>query len=325
MQNDKPQWALEMEKPPFPNERFTDAMKREVMSRAGGVGQRSRARVVRTWIAAGLLAPVTIALLLVFGPLWSGEGGAGLRGGIGAGNPSASVAGPGEAYDEQGRLLFTLHPDPNARAGETTGYLFAFTAPMETFMRRTLTIKAQHVATGEEETLSSASISRPSSGYEGLERYTVRFALPLGGEWRIRVLLDDQLYGQLMLNMPDPAWTPSPLFASGAYMMRGVDQRVGILDVPFTAGQAQKVMWHFWGSRDELNGPFDVKAVKEGSDQLMTVYETKPFLSSNALAGANNGADRHVVTMIELPEAGKWRLLPYVRGSLLDSVVVDVK
>ncbi|TYP71230.1 DUF4871 domain-containing protein [Paenibacillus methanolicus] len=325
MRDDKPQWAKAMEKPPFANGRFTEAMKREVMSRAGGGGKRSRARIVRTWVAAGLLVPAAAALLLVIGPFWSGEGGAGQRGGIGAGNSSASVAAAGEAYDEQGRLLFTLSPDPNARAGETAGYLFSFTAPLETFMRRTLTIKAQHVATGEEETLSSASISRPSSGYEGLERYAVRFALPLGGEWRIRVLLDDRLYGQLMLNMPDSSWTPSPLFASGAYEMRGVDRRVGILDVPFTAGQAQKAMWHFWGSRDELNGSFTVKAVKEGSDELITVFKTNPILSSNALAGAINGADRHIPTMIELPEAGKWRLLPYVRGRLLDSVVVEAK
>ncbi|MFB9327454.1 DUF4871 domain-containing protein [Paenibacillus aurantiacus] len=322
MQNDKPQWAEGMEKPPLPNGRFTDAMKREVMSRAGGDGKRNRTRIVRTWVAAGLLVPVTAALLLVFGPFWSGEGGAGQHGGTGARN-EAYVAGAGEAYDEQGRRLFTLHPDPNARAGEMAGYLFAFTAPMETFRGRTLTIEAEHVSSGAEEMLSSERIARPSSGYEGLGRYTVRFALPLGGEWRLRVLLDDQLYGQVILHMPDALWTPSSMFASGAYRMRGADQRVGILDVPFTAGQAQKVMWHFWGSRDELDGPFDVKAVKKGSDKLITVYETNPALSSNALAGAINGADRHLVTMIELPEAGKWRLLPYVRGRLLDSIVVE--
>ncbi|CAN7615333.1 hypothetical protein LJR153_004610 [Paenibacillus sp. LjRoot153] len=47
--------------------------------------------------------------------------------------------------------------------------------------------------------------------------------------------------------------------------------------------------------------------------------------SANALGAANNGADRHLPTMMILPEKGRWRLLPYVHGRLLHSIVVDVK
>ncbi|UKS29346.1 hypothetical protein LOZ80_10595 [Paenibacillus sp. HWE-109] len=58
----------------------------------------------------------------------------------------------------------------------------------------------------------------------------------------------------------------------------------------------------------------------EGSDKIIDVF------SSNPLAGELNGSDRHAPTMMMMmPEVGRWRLLPYVHGRLLDPIVVEVR
>lgn len=228
------------------------------------------------------------------------------------------------AYYEDGRLLFTMHPDPSAKAGQPAGYMIHFEKPLKTFMGKTLTLQAVHPVTGTKETVSTEAITKPSDGYPGLERYTATFALPLEGMWELYVLLDDKPYGHVQLSMLEPSWDLTPEFRSGSYMMRGIEKKVGFIDAGFVANKPNKYMWHFWGSEDELNGPFQVRAVKQGTDQIIDVYSSSLLSSAHALGGKLNGADRSTVTMMMLPEAGHWRLLPYVRGHLLDTIVVEV-
>ncbi|NOV02163.1 DUF4871 domain-containing protein [Paenibacillus planticolens] len=318
MTEEKPYWAKGMAESPFSDKHFTPQLKNKVLIRASAARSKSRFST----IAAATLLPVAIVLFvfviftnkddLTFFDTPTFEVSTG------------SVA-EQKQYYEHGRLLLSVSPQPDARAGEMNGYLFHFEEPFENFSGKTMTIQAAHLGTGLVETVSSEIIKEPSSGYPGLERYAVRFALPLDGMWRIDVKVNDSIYGKLMLHMQKPSWEITPLFQSDVYWLHGIEKKIGFIDAGFIAGKSQKYMWHFWGTDEQLNGPFEVKAVKEGSDNIIKVFASNPLSSANALGGPLNGADRVLPTSMMLPETGRWRLLPYVHGQLLDPIVVDVK
>lgn len=216
-------------------------------------------------------------------------------------------------------LNFNIFPDGTFRAGRPFGYIFNFTTPFSELKGKTLSIETVHVATGQRlKAVLPQLITEPSSGYEGLERYTANITLPFGGNWRYEAKLDGYVGGQAELNVPEPLWDISPLFSSGEYLMRGTAGKIGFIDAGFVAGLPNKYMWHFWGSEEELNGDFQVKAVKQGTDRIIDVAHAA------LLGGPNNGADKHLPLSMVLEEAGRWRLLPFIGGKLADTIVIDV-
>lgn len=315
MGDEKPAWAKSLADPPFSSLQFTENLKHKVFQRT------VESKINFFSILLAVSVPIAIALLIIG---WSQFRGEVLFSKVESNFISAKPAAQYTYYDQLGRRLFTVNPEPHAEAGKTEGYMFHFDEPLETYSGKALMLQAVHLKSGAKETLSSEVITKPSPGYAGLERYTTRFVLPLEGMWELNVLLDDKPYGSIKLDMLEPSWDISPEFQSGAYMMRGVEKKVGFIDAGFIAGKAQKYMWHFWGDDDLLNGPFQVKAVKQGTDKIIDVYSSNQLSSANALAGELNGADRNVITSMNLPEAGRWRLLPYVKGRLLDTIVVEV-
>lgn len=318
MKEEKPYWATKLAQSPFSDNHFTPQLKNKVLIRTSTT--RSNRRI--TSLAIATLLPVAIVLFVFFTFAKSD-----VIPSLDA--PSFEMANVSaiepQQYDKNGRLLISVSPQPDARAGEMNGYIFHFEEPFDHFFGKTMTIQAAHLRSGLVETVSSEVIKGASSGYPGLERYTLRFALPLDGMWRIDVKLNDNLYGSLMLNMQPPSWEITPQFQSDGYSLRGIENQIGFIDAGFKAGMFQKYMWHFWGTDEKLNGPFEVKAVKEGADNLINVYASNPLSSTNALGGPHNGADRVLPTSMMLPEAGRWRLLPYVHGQLQDPIVVEVK
>ncbi|MDR6879819.1 DUF4871 domain-containing protein [Bacillus sp. 3255] len=316
MKEDKPLWAEQLADSPFTGSHFTRTLANQIRSRTREVRRRRFKR-----IALASLIPAVMLLLFVVIEVRKDASFSFIAPLIGTSN--VAVDG-NRAYTPDGRLLFSVAAEPGAQAGVTNGYIFHFEAPFQTFYGKTLTVEAIHMRTGIRETVSSENIQQPSSGYPGLERYAIRFALPLEGQWELQVKLDDTLYGSVKLALHRSAWDVAPLFQANQYWLRGVENRIGFIDAGFEAGKVQKYMWHFWGTDEQLNGPFEVKAVKEGSDTLITVFASDPLSSANALGGELNGADRHLPTSMMLPEAGRWRLLPYVRGMLLDPIVVQV-
>ena len=161
-------------------------------------------------------------------------------------------------------------------------------------------------------------IAKTSSGYPGLERFTTSFGLPLSGMWRLEIVLNDVVYGDAVIPVAEPSWNVSPMFRSGAYEMRGIEKKAGFIDAGFIAGKSNKYMWHFWGTDAQLQGEFKVVAVKQGTSRLVDVFNT------NSLGSKINGADRSAVSMMSLPEPGKWRLMAYLNDQLFTSIVVDV-
>lgn len=313
----KPDWAKQLAESPFREQHFTRILKNKVLTRTREVRHRRFKKI----LAASLISATCLLIFLLIEKkeiepsfltsLFSAS--------------SSSMKENTAAYMKDGSLLFSVAPEPGAKAGEMNGYIFHFEAPLQTFYGKTMEIDAVHIKTGIKQMVSIDHIQEPSSGYPGLERYGIRFALPIDGMWELHVSLDGNLYGSVNLDMQSPSWDVAPQFRTSNYWLRGIENRVGFIDAGFVAGKAQKYMWHFWGTEEQLNGPFEVRAVKEGSETLITVFASNPLSSANALGGTLNGADRSLPTSMMLPESGRWRLLPYVRGILLDPIVVEVK
>jgi hypothetical protein len=225
-----------------------------------------------------------------------------------------------QIYKKNGEILFTVNPDPLLEAGKRTGYMISFNAPFEEFSGKSLEIDAIHKDSGIQIIVDPGHIIKePSPGYPSLGRYVTFFGLPLSGVWRYQVKLNGVIYGDAVLHVNEPSWTISPLFKTGVYQVRGIEKNIGIIDNGFFAGKRNKFMWHFWGDEKKLDGPFQVTAVKKGSNQIIHVF------SASFLAGALNGADRITVSSMSLPTPGLWRLMAYVNDQMLGSIVVDVK
>ncbi len=117
------------------------------------------------------------------------------------------------------------------------------------------------------------------------------------------------------------SWDISPTFQSGGYEMRGIPDRLAIIDTPFMAGQSQKYMWHFWGSLDEVTGKLTILAEHQDTGKKVPLLQKVYIIP----AKPNNGADNHVPSQMSLPSKGLWRLDAYIDERLFDSIVVQVK
>lgn len=119
-------------------------------------------------------------------------------------------------------------------------------------------------------------------------------------------------------------WKVSPMFKSGAYMMIGQPGRIGFIyddqEVSrFYLQKEQKYMWHYWGTKEELQGPLRIMATSKETGEQITVLE-----AAMGPAGSNNGADAHHPSLMSLPSPGLWRLDVYMAEKYFDSVVVEV-
>ena len=118
-------------------------------------------------------------------------------------------------------------------------------------------------------------------------------------------------------------WQESEFFKSGVYTMIGVEGRVGFIydkeTLPFTKGEPNKYMWHFWGDEEQLKGTFKVVGTHENSNEELIIVQPQK------LAGPNNGADYHMPSSMELPESGMWKLDTYFDDKLFESIYVHVE
>ncbi|MCU6710215.1 DUF4871 domain-containing protein [Paenibacillus sp. J5C_2022] len=310
MDRNKPDWAEELRQSPFGSSHFTEELKVSIRKKVKSGGSKPVRRIGAVVMAAGA---VFFAALL-----FMAAEGAWFRGGKAL--PPLMPMEQRQAYNERNKLLLEVFPDPELKAGASYGYIFSFKAPFEELKGKELSIDAVHLETGlTDRAVKPHLIEASSSGYEGLERYTAFIALPLPGAWRYDVSLDGEKYADVVLQAGEPSWEVSDAFESGNVELTGVEGKAGFIDAGFIAGKANKYMWHFWGEDALLDGKFIVKAVKQGEEKLIEVFH------AGSLGGANNGADRHMPSSMSLPEPGIWRLLPYVDGKLMESIVVEVK
>lgn len=114
----------------------------------------------------------------------------------------------------------------------------------------------------------------------------------------------------------------SPKFVSEGIKMQGIEGKIGILGPEFVANQANKHMWHLWGSKSDLNGKFKVDAINIKSGEKINPFTVD---IPTSLGGPNNGADAHLPSSMKLPEPGIWPLNAYIDVMLFGGINVEVK
>lgn len=293
-------WEPRLRESPFLNAHFTDELKKKV--RRGSQGESGRRKLAKPIALLASIAIIGLAVFLVLDRTmpWQREG-------------DAFEA--RHTYYDNGTLLLEVFPEPELKAGTTQGYIFHFTAPFSELKGKELAIEAVHLPSKQTViAVEPTVVEEPSSGYPSLERFTARFALPLSGMWRYEVRLNDEYYADVVLEVGEPDWELSPTFGWNTYKLVGVPDKIGFINHAFIAGQSNKYMWFFLNSFEKGEGEFEVKAVKQGSHELLSIFRYQSI-----------GALTQLPSMMELPEPGLWRLLTFIDGRLMESIVVEVK
>jgi hypothetical protein len=134
-------------------------------------------------------------------------------------------------------------------------------------------------------------------------------------------------------------FSQSPSFMSGDKKMVGLEGNIAIFGPDMIEGQTKKMMWHFWGTKEELGQgmkiikPFRVEAINLKTNKKVKALVLSPDNNTKEMVweydvspeGPNNGADAHIPSNMELPSSGLWKLDAYLGGKLKGSIIVDVK
>ncbi|WP_158735813.1 DUF4871 domain-containing protein [Alteribacillus sp. YIM 98480] len=141
-------------------------------------------------------------------------------------------------------------------------------------------------------------------------------------------------------------WEVSPTFklpvtfgdgTKGEYVLVGKEEKLGFLVgsgkegeaavQPIVKGKANKYMWHFWGSEEELNGDFKVVGINETGERekVLLGNNEETVWNYGELGGSNNGADKHIPSSMVFPTSGLWKLEVYIGDKMFDEVIVHVQ
>ncbi|WP_040203382.1 helix-turn-helix domain-containing protein [Neobacillus jeddahensis] len=243
-------------------------------------------------------------------------------------------------YSRNGKVLFSVSPDPYLSAGKPFGYVFSFKEAFDTYNGKELEIYAIHKETGERiNVLPSKKITEPSSGYSSLGRFTTRLIIPEGGLWKYEVFFDKKFYGDVVLPVGEgtllpiniPKFVQANDFEKIDWNRKAVDLGNNILGNEHKSGVIgadmpsininQKWMWHLWW----IKKPKETKLTVVGFHrETGTVHQILTTGWSLDLGGENNGADAHAPSSVNIPMAGEWAILLYVDGKLFDVLVYNI-
>lgn len=329
----QPDWIQELASSPFNEPMFTEEMKSSILNNAANgsvrMGRKKRRSPTRLRM---MTASVSILLLIV--AVWGWRESPVIQQLIpikGWGN-TADWA-PRSVYTEDGVDKLQAFPGGDYAAGSPAGAWWNLLTPIQGLEGKTIRISAVHRDTGITlEELAETKITSDMA-YNEFTRLASRFALPLSGLWRFDVMVDQEKYGDIVIDVPDSSWEPSPSFVSAASddpveamisskypptEMTGIEGRLGFIDPGFIAGQPNKYMWHFWGRNEELTGDLHITAVKRNTTEIIDVFKTRisPY--------PHNGADAAIPTSMSLPSPGLWRIMASINGQLFGSVIVEV-
>lgn len=312
-------WIKELNTSPFKKPYFTQEMMNSVLNRSIKNDRPPRKRQKSTFrvAVAGLGTVAILGVLWIFGPtLFDSHMVQPVKQPVAV---PANWTPHSEYLTEEGTPKLQVFPGGEYQAGSPAGSWWNLYVPLDTLTGDNIHITAIHKDTGMQfEELPTTTIT-PDMAYDDFTRVSSSFSLPLSGLWRFDVFIEEEKFGDIVIDVPDSSWEPSPVFNSGIYEMTGVENRLGYINYGFIAGQPNKYMWHFWGSDEELKGELRIQAVKQNSLEIIDVFEAK------LLPQKLNGADAALPTTMSLPSSGLWRLMVSIDGQLFGSVIVEVQ
>lgn len=122
----------------------------------------------------------------------------------------------------------------------------------------------------------------------------------------------------------------TPTFITEGSEMRGINGKIGFLNLKFQADAPQKVLWHFWGQADEISGTFRL----EGT-HLLSGKKTPSLVDNNTqemiwespsyYTQPNLGAIKTMPSSLLFEEPGVWKLNVYLDGKNFAELIVEVE
>jgi hypothetical protein len=246
-----------------------------------------------------------------------------------------------DKYTRNGKVLFSVYPDPTLSAGTPYGYMFSFNEPFDTYKGKEMEIYALHRETGERiNVLPSEKITEPSSGYSSLGRFTTALTVPEGGLWKYEIYFDKNFYGDVVLSVAEgtsvlpegiPSFVKTSDFDRIDWNRKAVDLGNNIIGNPDKSGVIgadmpsininQKWMWHLWDIENSAGTALTVVGIHR---ETGTAYQLLTAGWTIGLGGENNGADAHAPSSVNIPSAGEWAILLYVNEDLFDVLVYNI-
>ncbi|KOP64578.1 hypothetical protein AMS62_04410 [Bacillus sp. FJAT-18019] len=312
----QPDWLQELASSPFNEPMFTEQMKSDVLESAAHSSKSRRRRRTPSYL---LRMTTGILALLLIAAIWGWRETPALQQIIpikGWGNAADWT--PHNVYSENGTDKLQAVQGGDYAAGSPAGARWNLLTPIQELEGKTIRISAVHRDTGTTLEELAETIITSDMAYDDFTRVSSRFALPLSGLWRFDVMVGQEKYGDIVIDVPDSSWEPSPSFVSSDYAMTGVEGRLGFIHPGLVAGQPNKYMWHFWGRDEDLTGDLDITAVKKDTSEIIEVFHSK------LMPGKHNGADATLPTTMSLPSPGLWRIMTSINGQLFGSVIVEV-
>ncbi|MCG7346186.1 hypothetical protein MHZ92_18930 [Sporosarcina sp. ACRSL] len=83
----------------------------------------------------------------------------------------------------------------------------------------------------------------------------------------------------------------------------------------------QKWMWHLWGIENPATTNLTVVGFHRDTGTVHPILTTG---WTTGLGGANNGADAHIPSNVQIPQAGEWAILLYTDGELFDVLIYEI-
>ncbi|QED46996.1 DUF4871 domain-containing protein [Cytobacillus dafuensis] len=121
----------------------------------------------------------------------------------------------------------------------------------------------------------------------------------------------------------------TPTFITEGHEMRGIEGRIGFLNLKFKAKESQKVLWHFWGEENEISGTFKLEGTHLLSGKktpLLVNLNTheKIYESIQPYTQANLGAIKSMPSTLLFEEPGVWQLNVFIDNKHFAELVVEV-
>lgn len=310
-QGERPSWYALLQQGPGVDGTFTRERRRQVLTMAAS--QRQEVAGKRKRLMIGVMS-AAIALIVAGGAFWV------YLESIKVHTLEKVIEGGLPIYlvDEQEQVQAFVGGE-GAVAGEAAGCWWNFDVPYTELEGKTVSILATHVESGLEQVeLRDTVITQAHRYNEELTRVSSAFALPIAGQWIFEVRVDGKPLEKIMRRVSEGAWVVDGTFQSGSYEMTGKADALGFINPGFVAGKTNKYMWHFWGTAEELTGKMEIRAIRQGDNEVVDVY------SSPLQVNSHNGADTAVPTGMMLPERGIWKLIVHVDDGWIGNVIVEV-
>ncbi|MFJ7406195.1 MULTISPECIES: hypothetical protein [unclassified Lysinibacillus] len=101
----------------------------------------------------------------------------------------------------------------------------------------------------------------------------------------------------------------------------GNENKSGVIGVNAPSLNVQKWMWHLWGIEHPSETELTVVGYHKETGMIHPILTTG---WKTGLGGANNGADAHAPSHVQIPEKGQWAILLYTNEELFDILIYDI-